>query len=215
MKAKLLQSYLKSEEEYIKLYDSMTEDMLNRDEMLLAELKANPTEKELEDVRNALGKEKTKKHTEDEVKKAADDIWSLVWVGMGIQVRGEREKNKEKTIQKWIAEATKKDQTVLEAKPIENVTCSVCASSMKYKWSTLYGDLAKQSKSQPLHFYECPKCSKRTAIFEDDTPWISEMTNNCPICKGKRKTTITKDSNGNTFLIHECLKCNSTQAEMV
>ena len=215
MKAKLLQNYLKSEDEYNKIYDSMTEDILNRDEVLLAELKANPTDKELSDVRNVLEKEKTKKYTEDEVKKAADDVWSLVWVGMGIQVREDRKKNKQKTIEKWMQEAKKKDQKVLEAKPFDNVKCSVCASAMIYKWSTLYGDLAEHSKPQPLHFYECPKCSKRTAIFEDDTPWISEMTNNCPICQGKRKTTITKDSTGNTFLIHECLKCKSTQADTV
>lgn len=216
MKAKLLQSYLKTEEEYNKLYDSMTEDILNRDEILLAELRANPTEKELSNVRNILEKEKTKKYTEDEVKKAADGVWSLVWVGMGIQVREEREKNKEKTIQKWIDEGKKKDRKVLETEVFDDIKCSVCAATMNYKWSTLYGDLVDpESKSQALHFYECLKCSKRTAIFEDNTPWISEMTNNCAVCKGNRKTTITKDSSGNTFLIHECLRCKSREAEAV
>ena len=215
MKAKLLQSYLRSEEQYNKLYDSMTEDILNRDEILLAELRANPTEKELSDVRSILEKEKTKIYSEDEVKKAADNVWSLLGIGMGIQVREDRKKNKQATIQKWIEEARIKDQKVLETKPLDNVKCSVCTSTMKYKWSTLYGDLADQLKSQPLHFYECPKCSKRTAIFEDDTPWISEITNNCALCQGKRKTTVTKDNSGSIFLIHECLKCKSREAEAV
>jgi rubrerythrin len=190
----------------------MTLDCLNRYEIFFSELRANPTEEDMRGMRDYLKKNSNKYFTEKEVKQAIDQALGLTWVSISLGITEDRAKRKQEAVAKWKEEAKKKDQRVLSTKPFENIKCSVCTIIMFYKWSTLYEE-PKDTTSRVLFFYECPKCSKRDAIFEDGQLWVSQGTNNCPICKSKRETTLTQDKAGKNFIIYECKQCGSKQVE--
>lgn len=213
MKAKLLQSNLKPEDFYINAYDSMTRDCLSDNEMLLAELRANPTEENIQLMRAHLKKTIEKDFTQEDVIQIIEQAFGLMWVAIDIGITEDRAQQKDISINKWRKEAKKKDHRILNTTPFESVKCSSCPTEMTYKWSTLFDYPNNTSRSQVLFFYECLQCDKRAAFFEDGQLWISEGINNCPICNSKRETTLTQDKEGKNFIIYVCNKCGSKQVE--
>lgn len=211
MNTKLLQSSIKTEAIYTKIYDSKTSDYLTRYEIAFSELRANPTEKDLQEVRDYLVKKNCREFTANEIKQAFDLILSLTLLAIEQGITQDRAKNRQKIIRRWKKDARIKDERVLTTKPFERIICSVCTSLMYYKWSTLFESI--KLKSQVLFFYECPNCHKRDAIFEDGQIWVPQSISSCPICNGKRVTTVTQDKTGKSFIIYECTKCSSKQVE--
>jgi hypothetical protein len=212
MKARILQSYIKPREVYEKVYDSITQEKRDEGEILFAGISANPTDNDIIQMRDFLKPDK-KEYSDDEIKQAIDQALGLSWVAFDQGITQDREKKRQETINKWLQEAQEKDIKVLAVTPFENINCANCNTVLKYKWSTLYGSLPDDKSDRVLLFYECTNCSKREAFFEDGTRWVSTNTNNCLICSGKRRATITKDSEGKTFVIYECLKCGSKEVE--
>ncbi len=214
MKAKLLQSYTKPKELYEELYDSITREERAEIEIAFARVRANPTDEDLVQVKKFL-KSIKRDYSEDELKQTLDHALGVACVVFDLAIADEREKNKEETIKKWIQQSAKKDEKVLNIKSFNNLKCSDCTNILIYKWSILYDSSSENTSKQVLLFYECPNCSKKDAFFEDGTKWVSTNLDSCLICQGKRRTTITKDAEGKTFIIYECTICKSKQVEFV
>lgn len=124
------------------------------------------------------------------------------------------EKEREETINKWKQEAEAKDKKILTTIPFDNIKCQNCNSIMDYQWSILINmPNDPNGEEKVLFFYVCPKGCGKQAVFENGVPWVSENNNNCAICNGKRNSTVTKDDDGNIYIIYECVKCKSRQVE--
>jgi hypothetical protein len=211
MKARILQSYVNHTEKYEEIYDEITQGTLNEYEVMFANYSVNPTEDDINKIRDIIN-DGQKPRSDEEVKQITEQTWGVSWVMASLAIRNDRMSKKQGTINRWIRDAKKKDEKILSVKPNDNLSCSNCLNLLKYKWSILY-DFSEGKPSQVLLFYQCNKCSKREAFFEDCTKWVDTNTNNCLICQGKRNATITKDAEGKIFSIYECIKCGSKQVE--
>lgn len=210
IKPKLLLNYLKPKEFYIELYDQSTKIIQDYWEQEFASMIADPTPDALEEMRKYLTGRLKRDFTNEEVERENTNAWNLASVFAVIGIKEDREKGKEKTIRVWIRTAKEKNKKILNTKPFEEIKCSVCSSLMNYKWSDLFED---KDSSSVLFFYECCKCSKREAIFEDGKLFVSKSQNNCPRCQSKRSVTLTKNTEGKIFLIHDCQKCGCKEVE--
>lgn len=207
---KLLLSYVKPKEFYIELYDQSTKIIQDHWEQEFASLIAKPTSGMLEEIRKYLTENLKKDFTNEEVERENTNLWNVASVCVDMGIKEDRQKLKEKSIKAWVRTAKEKNKKILNAKPFEEIKCSVCSSLMNYKWSDLFED---KDSLRVLFFYECLKCSKREAIFEDGKLFVSKSQNNCPRCQSKRNTTLTKNIEGTVFLIYDCQKCGCKEVE--
>lgn len=213
MKPKFLHQHLKPLKWYNDLFDEIVENGAKRYEESIRSIACNPTPKALADLKKLLT-EKDKKITDQEVWESNHNLMMFYSIAISHSYKELKGKDKKKTIKEWRDKDRAKDERILNTKPLKGIKCPVCDSTMKYQWSEIYnrGTLKKPDK-QVMFFYECPKKCKRKLMFEDGTPWISKEKNLCPVCNSERKTTVTKDKEGNMYFIYECKKCGSRQVE--
>lgn len=211
---KVLKDHIVSEEVISKIYDKHTKNEIEQCELIFANARVNPSDEELAKVKGILS-ESQKSVTNEEVQQCYESVLNLTWVCLALSIQDYNKQNKSKTINISLKQAKSKEKRILSVKPFTDIECPRCSTIMLYKWSMLYEEpIGRSIQSSVLLFYECLNCSKRKAIFEDGRPWISKTTNRCGICRGRRQTTITKDSNGKVFIIYGCIKCGSQQVEM-
>lgn len=126
-------------------------------------------------------------------------------------IKGERYKNKSKSIKEWI----EKDRFIQEkydsAIPPPGILCKKCHSSTKITSKDLHGSFEPDSKV--LFMFECLKCKKRQALYEDGSEWEYEKPK-CPKCKSPLKCTIKKPSKDILIFIESCTKCSYSQKDI-
>lgn len=206
--------HLKPMKWYKNLFNEIVEDGAKDWEGLIKKLAFEPSKKQLADLKKLLEEKGKKKYTNSEVSESNRNLMMFFSIVAHQGYKQYREKDRKKTIKEWMNADRKKDERLQKTKPLSKIKCPVCGKRMVYKWSELYDrGTPKKPDEQVMFFYECPDRCKRKLIFEDGTPWISKEKNKCPICNADRKTTVTKDKEGNLYFIYECINCESRQVE--
>lgn len=169
--------YLKNDQYYIDLYDLHTiEKCLRYYRNIRYGLEKKRGTKEF--------KKFNKEEFDRESNKAASYVINIT--------KAKRYENRNQVIQEW-KEKDRKDQEKLDnAIAPQGVLCKKCFSPAKVIFKNLDG--LHEEDSKVLFFFECTKCKKRQAIYEDGTERRSEKTK-CPECNYPldEKSTYTKD----------------------
>lgn len=100
--------------------------------------------------------------------------------------KGERYLNKAKTIQEWMDRDRRRDQKFENAQPPAGICCFYCGSTMDVFDKTLHTEL-DDSKDRILFFFECPKCHKRRAFWDNGEEWKIKPTL-CSKCRAEMKS---------------------------
>ncbi len=119
--------------------------------------------------------EELKKFTEEEFNKEVHKIASYT-VNV---IKAQRYKRKKETIQKWIDKDSKEQEKFDNAIAPDGVLCKECFSPTKITSKDLLDSY--EPGSQVLFMFECVKCKKRQALYEDGSEWHHENPK-CPKC---------------------------------
>jgi len=186
--------YLKDEQYYIDRYDLHTiETCLDYYNGIKKKLKKEKATEEF------------KKLNEKEFDREANKTASCV-VNM---IKAKRYERKKDVIQGW-KEKDEKDQEKFDnAVAPQGVLCKECFSPTRVILKEL--DNLPKEGSKVLFFFECTKCKKRQAIYEDGTEHHHEKIK-CPECSYtlNEKSTYTKDI---LTTIYSCPNCSYKSKE--
>lgn len=215
MKPKLLHSYLKKDEWYLEVWNKIVKDEADWWEQDIQKIAHNPTDKQLQEMKNLLKDKEKRDFSDEEARDAHMRLFTLFSIATSMGVKKTYDEKRDKRIKEWKKRDRLKNKRTLSAIPFDNITCSKCESIMEYKWSDLHEESGKNPIEKVMFFYRCPNECMNKLIFEDGTPWISKRDNKCAVCNGERKTTVTKDAEDNNYIIYECLSCKSRQVETI
>ena len=182
-------SYLQDSQRYIDLYDIYTiEKCLDwyrniRDG--------------LEEKRNA---KEYKKFSKEEFNKEVSKIASYT-VNF---IKAKRYARKKETIQKWMDRDRKKQEKFDNSRPPHGVLCKECFSETEIIFKDLH--YPYEENGRVLFMFECPKCKKRQALYEDGTEWHYE-TPKCPECNSPLNGK-SKDVKNVLTTIYSCPSCS-------
>lgn len=124
-------------------------------------------------------------------------------------VKGERYRHKAETISKW-TESDRQMQEKYDNTIPSVVHCTECFSETTIFSKTLHDAYGKNARM--LFMYECTKCKKRQALFEDGTKWNYQPPM-CPKCNTPLKSKSTYKNEVDTT-VNTCPKCKYTQKEI-
>lgn len=186
--------YLKDEQYYIDLYDLHTiKKCLSYYNDIRGNLKKESNTKDF----RKLSDEKFNK----DVNKTASYVVNII--------KAKRYEHKKQVIQEW-KEKDRKDQEKLDnAVAPQGVLCKECFSLTRVILRDL--DSVHEEGSRVLFFFECIKCKKRQAIYEDGAERHREKIK-CPKCGYilNEKPTYTKDI---LTTIYSCPNCSYRNKE--
>lgn len=150
----------------------------------------------LEEKRNA---EEVKKFTKEEFDKEVHKVASYT-VNV---IKAQRYKRKKETIQKWMDRDRTEQEKFDNAVAPDGVLCKECFSSTKVTSKDLLDSY--EENSQVLFMFECLKCKKRQALYEDGTEWHHEEPR-CPECNSqlKDKSKNVKNILTTTYICPNC-----------
>ena len=156
--------YLKDKQEYIDRYDLITiEECLDTYSRMI------------NGINKAKSKGKFKKYSKKEFEGEANGLANFYLYF----VKGERYKKKEETINEWMAKDRLLQEKQDNTPEPRGIYCLKCGGETKLTTKHLhetYGD-----NPHMLFMFECLKCKKRRAIYEDGREWIYEPPK-CPKC---------------------------------
>lgn len=118
--------------------------------------------------------------------------------------KGERYRNREKTINEWIEKDKIKQDKVDKTKEPDGIFCKECNWAMKLEGKSLH-DFSDEPLRM-LFFFECPNCHKRRGIFDDGTEYKSKPRL-CPKCSDELEISYKKENEVSTF-IEKCKSCD-------
>lgn len=182
--------YLKDKQEYIDRYDIGTiEFCLDWYQGLSDDFKKHRNDKEF------------KKYTDEEfnfeVCKAASYSMNFY--------KGERYRDKYKTIDKWMEEDRKLQEKYDNTPVPKNIKCKHCGGDMKITIKSL-----EDTYTDHPHMWfmlACTKCNRRRPVLEDGSDWIYKKPK-CPKCKTELKSDVKIDRKADTTTFIEiCPKC--------
>src|SRR6266404_2081207 len=119
-------------------------------------------------------------------------------------IKGERFRNKQKAVEKWMEEDKKRDEKLAKTPAPQNIFCDKCFQRMTIDEKDLeYGFDGKPDRIK--FYFVCKPCKEIKFIYEDGeenkvTPRI------CPTCKVALKD-IDKRESKKLIIIHACPKC--------
>lgn len=215
MKPKLLHSYLKKEEWYLEVWNKIVKDEADWWEQDIQKIAHNPTDKQLQEMKALLKDKEKRDFSDEEARDAHMRLLTLFSIATSMGVKKSYDEKRDKRIKEWKKRDRLKNKRTLSAIPFNNITCSKCKSVMEYQWSDLWEESGSNSIEKVMFFYRCPNECMNKIILEDGTPWISKKNNKCAICSGERKTTITKDKEGKSYIIYECLNCKGREVSLL
>lgn len=160
--------HLKDEAYYNELYDRLTIDDCKRWEGL----KEGETTKE--------------KYKDNPAKGLVTDL------GLYFK-KGENYRNKSETIREWMARDRAYDEKIVNAIEPKGVRCLSCSTLMNATIKNLHTEL-DDKKNRVLFFFECPKCQKKRAYWEDGKEWESRP-DLCPKCKTAMESSSNRKDN--------------------
>lgn len=186
--------YLKEYHYYVDHYDLQTiEDCLDYYNGIKGRLKKERPTEEL--------KKLSDKEFYREISKTASYVVNIM--------KAKRYERKKEVIHEWIERDRKIQERYDNAIPPEGVLCKRCFSPTKDFSKDLHNPYGENSKI--LFLFECPKCKKRQALYDDGMEWKLEKQN-CPKCNQPldEKSTYTKDI---LTTVHSCPNCSYKNKE--
>lgn len=105
-------------------------------------------------------------------------------------LQGERFRERELTIKGWMERDRKLDETFEKAQEPQGIRCTNCLGHMKVISKDLW-----DRTGQPLRvifMFECPKCHKRKAIFDDGQEYVPKR-DLCPKCNKEIKASFRQE----------------------
>jgi len=187
--------YLKDEQHYIDLYDLHTiKECLSYYRDIQSSFK---------NKRNAEGFKKYDKEEFDrEVNKAVSLIINVI--------KARRYEHKEEMIHKWMEQDRKMQEKFDNATPPYEVLCNKCSSPTEIILKDLR--YLSETNSKVLFMFECLKCKKRQALYEDGTKWHPER-HRCPECSStlNKKSEYTNDV---LTINYSCPNCSYKNEEI-
>ncbi len=167
--------YLHDDVYYNDLYDRMTVDQCRRIESRHKTEENNPQHKALKNMVNELFMH---------------------------FITGDRFKNKSSTVQAWKTEDKRKDDFLNTSEPIENIHCLQCNGLME----CIDKELVDYRKKESILFmYECTKCNKRRAFYDDRREYRSEKKR-CEKCQNLDVVETVKE-NPTLTIVTTCKSC--------
>lgn len=123
--------------------------------------------------------------------------------------KADRAAKKSDTIQEWMERDRAKDEKLTNAREPEGVRCFGCSSPLR---NCISRDLMDnhQGKEEVLFMFECDKCGKRRAFWENGKEW--EYAPTCERCKAE----VQKDSERKGDVIiskYTCPKCGHIETD--
>ncbi len=127
-------------------------------------------------------------------------------------LKGERYPDKEKTIQEWMERDSAMDKKLENATEPCGVCCINCSSS---KMKCVSRDLMNyiNGKDEVVFMFECEKCGKRRACWENGKEWESKP-NPCSKCNAELGSVYTKKNN-TIKTVYFCSKCEYKDVEIL
>jgi len=187
--------HLKDYTHYDELYDKLTIEECQQWEN-------NPY---LRDISKLKGEEKKVAKLKKETFRSLVIPMSLVFLKAG------RAADKSETIQKWMERDRAKDEKLANAREPEGVRCFGCSSLLK---NCISRDLMDnhQGKEDVLFMFECDKCGKRRAYWENGKEW--KHTPTCIKCRAEVQTNSVKKDNIITTE-YRCSKCGHIEIDKI
>lgn len=187
-----MDKYLKSQQNYVDLYDQHTVDMCRRTEQSFKNKDTDPP--------------LAKGITEEEAKGVKR--FAMKWY-LHMEM-GERYLNKEKTIQEWMETDRRKDELYESAQAPEDIRCLTCRNRLKPTFKELWSEIDKPDRV--LFMYDCPnQCLPRRAFFSDGEEWRVK-----PILCPKCDTALdhkTDDNGEKLVTTRTCSKCGYSESD--
>lgn len=144
----------------------------------------------------------TKKQFDDDVHKAVSYTINAIKI--------QRFKYRADRINNWMEGDKKIQEKYDKAVPPKGVLCKVCDSPTKVTSKDLMG--AYDEDSQVLFVFECVKCKKRQALYEDGTEWRYESPK-CPKCDSDLKHKM-KRVKADLITTYSCSQCSYKKKEV-
>ena len=125
-------------------------------------------------------------------------------------IKGERYRHRADTIKKWI-DRDRKIQDIFDNANIPvDVLCKECNSPTINTIKDLHD--AYSDNPKVLFMFECIRCKKRRAVYEDGKEWTHEPEK-CPKCNGPLECTM-KNKKRVLTTINKCTKCSYINKEI-
>ncbi len=191
------QTYLKSEQYYIDLHDLITiKECLDYYQYLY---------KKLSEAMNLSNKENVPEE------KQKNDWLRLINMTL-YSIKVTRFKNKKKTINEW-RELDRAKQDIYDNAESGKYYCKSCEVLLdvisKDSW-----ERGQDNELRVLFMYECPRCYKREAYYDDGEIWESKPTL-CEKCGSEIDVSIKiDDDKDKTTWTHKCTGCDYKKVEI-
>lgn len=125
-------------------------------------------------------------------------------------IKGEHYANRSSTIQEWMNRDRLRDEKVTNASHSTHISCPNCFGHMNLQDKHLHN---VGRNEQVLFMFECAKCNKRKAIFENGEEYkISPRI--CPKCSRELKVLHTRNK-GKVSSKYTCGRCNYAETEII
>lgn len=188
--------YLKPKQHYVDLYDLGTiKDCLRYYQRLYSELP-----KRIKTTKN-------KSTSEEDIRKDWLKLMNMVIVS----IKAERFKHKEETVNAWEEQDRQKQERFDRTEPSE-IYCDNCNILME----EIHKDLrdGDEKNLQVLFMYNCPKCNKRKAYYDNGKPYDSKPTL-CEKCGSEIDVSIKiNDKKNTTTWTYKCTNCDYKKVEV-
>ncbi len=123
-------------------------------------------------------------------------------------LRADRYMKKAEAIKGWMNQDRRKDEIFERAQPPGGISCLKCNSKM----ISIDKDLYWSDYERVLFLFECNKCSKRRAFFDNGEEF--DVTHKCSQCKNTVQTTHSREKNKITTK-YNCHHCGFTGTDVL
>lgn len=152
-------------------------------------------------IKNGFKKDRSKfkKFTDEQFDKEVHKIASYT---INV-IKGEKYRHKNETVNKWMDKDRLMQEKYDNASPPKEISCKVCYSPTEVTFKDLMDSYSDNAKV--LFMFECVKCKKRQALYEDGREWHYQPPL-CPKCNAslEDKTKHKDDLLVTTYFCPEC-----------
>lgn len=155
---------------------------------------------------------KSLKETDEEAKltKVKEEYFHKVVIRLAIYfLTADRAAKKSETIQEWMKRDQEKDERLVNAEELENIRCLGCSSLLT---DCISRDLMDnhQGQEEVLFMFECGKCHKRRAFWENGKEW--EHKPKCIQCRSEVVSENTREGDIVTTR-YSCSHCGHVEVD--
>lgn len=155
---------------------------------------------------------KSLKETDEEAKlaKVKEEYFHKVVIRLAIYfLTADRAAKKSETIQEWMKRDQEKDERLANAEELKGIRCLGCSSLLT---DCISRDLMDnhQGQEEVLFMFECGKCHKRRAFWENGKEWEHK-----PKCIQCRAEVVSESTKKDTTIItrYSCSHCGHVEVD--